>query len=292
MQIDLKPSSEAANSINIHLQPVSAWAVFKATVIKDLLIAKRYLPNLIGYLVQLAIRMLFFLLLSTIIDVDVKEVVGRNLNNTDLFIFIQGALLLLVFNRTGLWTPLAAVSRDLYNGTLEFLYSNPSSRYAYYAGTVAAEAVISMVAFLPLYLILVLLSAVDLINMLMILLVCATVLMALIAMGIMIGLLGLLWRQVDSIAGIIAISLEFLAGAYFPVAAFPEPIQYLAYLLPHTWGYDLVRYYSFSGEWKTIFPIWQEWAILIAFAIFFTLFSRYLLEKVEDKAKKEGLHLI
>lgn len=292
MQIDLKHSSEDVNSSDIYLQTVPIWVVFKATVIKDLLIAKRYLPNLIGYLVQLVIRMLVFILLIGVFEFDWNEIAGRTFSEADSFVFFQAALLLLIFRRTALWTPLSSVSRDLYNGTLEFLYSNPSSRYAYYAGTVAAEALISMVAFLPLYIILVLVSGVDLINMLMILLVCATVLIALIGMGIMIALAGLLWRQVHSIAEIIAISFEFLAGAYFPVAAYPKAIQYLAYILPHTWGYDLVRYYSFSGDWKTILPIWQEWAILIAFALFFTLLSRYLLEKVEDKVKKEGLHLI
>lgn len=292
MQIGLKQSSENANPIDSYSRPVPAWFVFKATVIKDLLIAKRYLPNLIGNLVQLGMRMLFFLLLSTVITIDGQEIVGRDLNDTNLFIFLQGSLLLLVFHRTALWTPLFGVSRDLYNGTLEFLYSNPSSRYAYYAGTVAAEALISMVAFLPLYVILVMVSGTDLINMLMILVVCVTVLMALMAMGIMIALLGLLWRQINSVSEVLFLTFELLAGAYFPVAAYPEAVQYLAYVLPYTWGYDLVRYYSFARDWKTILPIWQEWAILIGLAIFFILLSRYLLEKVEHKVKKEGLHLI
>jgi ABC-2 type transport system permease protein len=66
----------------------------------------------------------------------------------------------------------------------------------------------------------------------------------------------------------------------------------MAYFLPHTWGYDLIRYYSFGGNWQTILPVWQEWAIIGLFAIGFTLISRYLLGKAEQLAKRSGLHVI
>ena len=109
---------------------------------------------------------------------------------------------------------------------------------------------------------------------------------------IMVALLALLWRQVDSIAQVLGIMFEMLAGAYIPVTAFPRSVQYLTYPLPHTWGYDLIRYYSFQGHWKTILPVWQEWAIIALFAVVFTLASRYLLGKAEQLAKKSGLHVI
>ena len=128
--------------------------------------------------------------------------------------------------------------------------------------------------------------------MLMVLLACVTVLVALTAMGIMIALLALIWRQVSSIASVLGILFEMLAGAYLPISAFPQFVQYLAYLLPYTWGYDLVRYYSFEGKWRTILPVWQEWAIIILYAVLYTLSSRYLLRKAEQLAKRSGLHLI
>ena len=175
---------------------------------------------------------------------------GRN-----LFIFFQGAMLILMFNWPTLWAPINAVSNDLYNGTLEFLYSNPGSRYAYYVGTVVTEIVISLVFFLPLYVFLILYSGAEVSNMLMVLLVCIIVAITLTAMGIMIALLALLWRQVSSIANILGVLFEFLAGAYLPVTAFPQILQYVAYLLPYTWGYDLIRYYSFEGDWQTLLPV-------------------------------------
>jgi ABC-2 type transport system permease protein len=159
-------------------------------------------------------------------------------------------------------------------------------------GTVVTEILISLVFFLPLYVFLILYSGAEAGSMLMVLLVCIVVAITLTAMGIMIALLALLWRQVNSIANILGVLFEFLAGAYLPVTAFPQVLQYLAYLLPYTWGYDLIRYYSFEGDWQTLLPVWQEWGFLFLYAILFTALSRYLLQKAEQRAKQTGLHVI
>lgn len=69
-------------------------------------------------------------------------------------------------------------------------------------------------------------------------------------------------------------------------------MQYVAYLLPYTWGYDLVRYYSFGGKWQTILPVWQEWAVIGIYAVLYTLLSRHLLARAERLAKRSGLNVI
>ena len=273
-------------------KPVPAWAITWATLVKNLQVARRYLPNLIGSLLNLGVRMAFFLLLAGAISIQNNSGQTIDMHGRNLFIFFQGALLLFVFNGPTLWGPINAVSNDLYNGTLEYLYSNPGSRYAYYVGTVLAEVIVNLPVFLPLYAFLIFYSQADLVNTGMILLACLVVLISLTAMGIMIALLALLWRQVNSVAQVLGILFEMLAGAYLPVSAFPPVFQYLAYLLPYTWGYDLVRYYSFGGAWTTILPVWQEWAILGVYAVAYTLISRYLLRKAEVRAKMVGLNVI
>jgi ABC-2 type transport system permease protein len=270
-------------------RPVAPLVVTKATVVKGLQIAQRYKPNLIGNFVGLGIRVLFFLLIANAVTYGVN---GEDLSGRNLFLFFQGAILLLVFNGPTLWAPINAVSTDLYNGTLEYIYSGPGSRYAYYVGTVLTDVIIAMVIFVPFYLFLVYVARAGLKNTLMILVVCAVMLVALTAMGIMIALLALLWRQVGSLAQVLGMLFEFLGGAYLPVSTFPPALRFLAYLLPYTWGYDLIRYYSFDGDWPTLLPVWQEWVIVVAYAILFTLLSRYLLAKSEIRAKQGGLHVI
>lgn len=270
-------------------RPVSGWVVCKATIIKDLQTAVRYLPDLIGRVVELAIRVAFFLLLSNVLSIKNG---GTDLTGGNLFLFLEGSLLLLVFSGTALSTPSAAVAMDLYNGTLEFLYSGPSSRYAYFVGTVLAGAIINQFTFIPLFIFFVFFSGVSPLNTLLVLAVCLTVLVTLVAMGIMLALAGILWRRAQGIGSLINLLFEFLAGAYLPVAVFPPAIRYLSYALPYTWGYDLIRYYSFEGRWQTFQPVWIEWSALISFAVFFVLLSRFLLRKAEAQAKKTGLHLI
>ncbi len=273
-------------------RPTPAWRIVKATVVKELRAATRYVPNLIGSLLHQAVQVAFFLVLSAVISVQDAGVSGQHLTGHDLFIAFQGGLLLTAFTGVTLWGPIHAVRGDLYNGTLEFLYSNPGSRYAYYVGDVLARVIVNMVLFVPLYTFLAVSSRASLPNLLMVLLACAAILTALTAMGVMVGLLALLWRQVDSIAQVLGIMFEMIGGAYLPVTAFPRFVRCLAYPLPHTWGYDLIRYYSFEGKWQTLLPVWQEWIIVIAFAIGFTLLSRYLLGKAEQRAKRSGLHVI
>ena len=295
-----KTITQAASNSDIPLslsRPVAAWVTARATITKNLQIARRYLPNLVGSLLNIAVRMAFFLLLANAVTYQTGHSQGLDLTGKGLFIFFQGALLLFVFNSPTLWGPINAVSNDLYNGTLEYLYSNPCSRYAYYVGTVIAEVAVNLVVFLPLYLFLIFYSGLNLASTLMILITCVMVLIALTAMGIMIAILALLWRQVGSVAQVLGVLFEMLAGAYLPISAFPQLVQYLAYLLPYTWGYDLIRYYSFSGsnavgEWQTILPVWQEWGMLILYAILYTTISRYLLKKAELRAKRIGLHVI
>ncbi|MBN2006072.1 MAG: ABC transporter permease [Anaerolineae bacterium] len=273
-------------------RPTSAWRIIWATVGKELRAATRYVPNLIGSLVDQAVRVVFFLLLSATISIQGFGFSGQPLAGHDLFISFQSGLLLTLFIGVTLWGPIHTVRNDLYNGTLEFLYSNPGSRYAYYVGSVLAKIMIELVLFVPLYVFLAIYSRASVPNLLMVLLACAVILVALTAMGVMVALLALLWRQVDSIVQFLGVMFEMIGGAYLPVTAFPILVRYLAYPLPHTWGYDLIRYYSFGGNWQTLLPVWQEWGIIVAFAIGFTLASRYLLGKAEHLAKKSGLHVI
>jgi len=278
-------------------RPVAPWRITVATVTKNLQIVRRYLPNLVGNLAEMAVRAAFFLLLANSISMRGTETNGFQLTGRSLYVFLLGSLVLFTFTRSTLWGPINAVTNDLYNGTLEYLYSCPGSRYAYYVGVVISEIIISLVIFIPLFGLLVIVSQVNLANLGLMLAASAAVLVSLTAMGIMIALLALVWRQVGSIVSVLGILFELLAGAYLPISAFPVVVRCFSYLLPFTWGYDLLRYYSLNGagigqHWNPILPVWQEWVVVGVFALVFTTVSRYLLKKAENLAKRQGLHII
>ncbi|WP_299948846.1 ABC transporter permease [uncultured Microbulbifer sp.] len=140
--------------------------------------------------------------------------------------------------------------------------------------------------------ILVIVSDINLTNFLLLLAVCVVALFTLVAFGIILSLLALMWRQVAALVTVLSVAFELLAGAYFPITAFPTSVQYFAYILPFTWGFDLVRYYSFSGQWQTLQPVYIEWLVLVFFGLFYTLLSLFLLKHVENSVKQKGLHLL
>jgi len=269
-------------------KPIPFWNVVKATVVKDLQIRKRYLPDLLGFFAQLIVRVIFFLIISSFIVYKGPIV----LNSREIFVFFIAAFLTWIFSGNALYAPVDSVNSDLLNGTLEFIYSNPIYRYGYYVGTVIANTLVDLVVFVPFYIFLIWYAGLNFFLALSIILVCFLVLAAMMALGIMLALLALLWRQVTSLLGILFLLFEMVAGAYFPVAQYPKALQYLAYTLPYTWGYDLARYFALKGHWNTIFPIWVEWTFLGVYAIFYTVLSSFLLKKVEMTSKKQGLHII
>ena len=271
---------------------VSFLSVVKSSFKMNLKLLMRYKANLISGLAE-------FLVITLVFSIFAFAMYFKggyeSLTQNDIMIFFMGAILIMTFNSTAIWTPLTSVQRDIYNGTLEYLYFNPSSKYGYFVGNIIADAAVKLIVlFIPALIIISFMSGIIAYPMVIgeIFAVSLVVLINLISLGILISLTAILWKQVSAIVGILNMLFQFLSGAFFPIAAYPQPIQWAAYLLPTTWGYDLVRYFSFRGNWTPIFPIAIEIFILLFFTILYILLSIFLLKKTERYAKRKGLHLI
>jgi ABC-2 type transport system permease protein len=262
--------------------------VVSETIKKQLTLRFRYKANMVGEAFGVMLQVAIFAAMAGAVTL-----VGVNsLQGNDVFIFFLASLILIVFSTVALSAPLNAVIQDLHNGTLEYLFSTPISRFAYFIGTAIAEAISKSIFFVPMLLVLILFSGVNFYIGLMILAVCITVIVGLIAFGVLVALMGVMWKQVTAIATLLFTFFEFICGAYFPVTSMPIVFQVIAYGLPHTWGYDLIRYYSFQGTWTPIMPIQMEWLMLFVYATFYIVVSSKLLRIVEQRAKRSGLHLI
>ncbi len=270
------------------LYQTSFWLVARETIKKQLTLKFRYKANMVGE----AFGMLFQIAIFAAMAGAVTLVGVNRLEGNDVFIFFLASLMLIVFSTVALSAPLSAVIQDLHNGTLEYLFSTPISRYAYFIGTAIAEAISKSTFFLPMFVVLIAFSGVNVATGILILCVCITVIVGLIAFGVLVALMGVMWKQVSAIATVLFTFFEFICGAYFPVTSMPIPFQVVAYALPHTWGYDLIRYYSFQGSWMPIMPVQFEWAMLVVYAILYIAVSSKLIKRVESRAKKFGLHLI
>lgn len=272
--------------------PPSFARVLAASAGKSLRVARRYVPNLLGRYVQLALRVGFFLLLAGAVSVRPPVPGAPPLEGPSLFAFFLSGLLLVTFIRPSLWAPMEVAAGDLQSGALEYLFATPGSRFGYLAGAVVAELALGVVAFVPMFGLLLWTARPGLAAAALLLAACVLMLVALTALGVLVALLAILWRQAGALAEVLGVAFEMLAGAYLPVHAFPAALRGIAYALPFTWGYDLVRHYALGERWRTILPVGQEWAIIAAHAVVYTALSVHLLARAERRAKRAGLHAL
>ena len=287
-ELAMVPTNQLEVRTNGPLYNSSFRVVVLETIKKELTLHFRYKANIVGEAFGVLMQVVIFSAMAGAVTL-----VGVNsLEGNEVFLFFLGSLVLIVFSTVALSAPLNAVIHDLHNGTLEYLFSTPISRYGYFVGTAISEAISKSIFFLPMFMVLLVYSGVNIVFALMILMVCVAVIIGLIAFGVVIALMGVMWKQVTAISTLLFTLFEFICGAYFPVSSMPIPLQILAYLLPHTWGYDLIRFYSFEGSWITILPIELEWILLMVHGILYVLLSYRLIRIVERRSKVQGLHLI
>ncbi|MHA2031008.1 MAG: ABC transporter permease [Candidatus Kariarchaeaceae archaeon] len=269
-------------------RPTSSFAVVRATFTKELIIKRRYLANLLGQMVRIMLFILIFWFFANALEFhDIFDS-----SRKAVFIFYLAGFSIMMYDGVALWTPYETVRTDLTNGTLESLYSTPSSKYAYFLGAILAEALISSIFVIPVFITVMYVANLEATNLIMFLVVLVTTLLVLIVFGVMIALSAIMWKQVGAIIGVIGSLFTFVSGGLIPVQSFPVGLKYFAYIFPYTWGYDLLRYYAFDGQWETLLPIWMEWTILISMFGFFALVSKRMVGRVSNHVKNKGLHIL
>ncbi len=280
--------SDKFNSNNPYLisQNISFFKTVWNTVNKDLIIKWRYKADLIGDI----IRSLMFIGVFALFSISFVFK-GKALSVEQTLLFFITGFMLIIYDSVVLWTPLNSVTTDLYNGTLEYLYTSPNSRLAYYIGNIVASAIISSVYIIPIILLIKLYYNISLITLFYLLITLLFTLFVLISFGVMFALLGVMYRQVSSIANVLNTMFQFLGGFLFPVTALPLGIQFISYVLPFTWGIDIIRTIVIDN-WIPLLPIQYMISILVSMSIIYWILTVILLKKVENYAKKAGLHLI
>ena len=269
----------------------SALTVFTATILKEFRIFIRYRANFIGAFYQVLLMVFAFYIFGNALSFRTLSSIEGTAKANSVFLFFISGILLVIMIDVALWVPLNTVTNDLYNGTLEYLYSTPFSRYAYFAGTVAAAALQRTMFLAPMLALVIYFGELQKEISLLLIVVFLTAL-SLIGIGIIVALSAILWKETSGIVQILGMLFQFIAGAFIPVQSFPFAVKAFAFLFPQTFAYDLTRYYTFQGNWPTLLPVFWEWIILTLSVPFYVLVSLILLKKVEEHSKTSGLHLI
>ncbi|RMG28592.1 MAG: ABC transporter permease [Methanobacteriota archaeon] len=270
---------------------VSPTRVFFATILKELRISFRYRANLIGAFYQTMLMVFAFYIFGNAISFRTLDMVQGTARASSVFLFFISGILLVIMIDIALWMPLNSVNNDLYNGTLEYLYSTPFSRFSYFSGTIVASAFLRMIFLAPVMVGIVFFG--ELTNEIWaLLLVVLVTTVSLIGVGIIIALSAILWKETSGIVQILGMLFQFIAGAFIPVQSFPIWLKWIAFLFPQTFAFDLSRHYTFRGNWPTLLPVFWEWTILVLSIPFYFFLSLKLLQRVEKHARNQGLHLI
>ncbi len=283
--------TKSETNYNIPMDNMSDSSISKVitgTIKMRLLIWKRYPSVFVGVFLEMVVLIVMFSIFSSAARFAVLETMTEN----EMMIFFMSGIILIMFVNIALWSPINSVNNDLYNGTLEYVYSTPASRFGYYVGYGLADLIIRSVFVVPVLVTLIVLSDSGLMNSVTIIGVILMIGLMVVSMGVLVGLTAIVWKQTSAIAGILGTLFQFVAGAYFPIQSLPVAVQYVAMVLPFTYGYDLIRYYAFHGDWVPILPIPIMWIILLANAVIYYLVALKMLKKVEKKAKRQGLHLL
>lgn len=270
---------------------VSPTRVFFATILKELRISVRYRANLIGAFYQTMLMVFAFYIFGNAISFRTLDSVQGTEYASSVFLFFISGILLVIMIDIALWMPLNTVTNDLYNGTLEYLYSTPFSRYGYFLGTIVASAILRTLFLAPVILGIVFFGQLTT-EVWTLLAVVGVTMASLIGVGVIIGLSAIIWKETSGIVQILGMVFQFIAGAFIPVQSFPDWLKWIAFLFPQTFAFDLSRYYTFKGNWPTLLPVFWEWIILILSIPFYFFVSWKLLKRVENHARNQGLHLI
>ena len=286
---------ELAKTINANTLPKgyskdpSFLNVVYNSMIVRLTIWRRYSAEAIGSIIQLVVLIAVFYLFATAVGFRGLADLGTH----GVYIFFLGAMLIMVFDSVAIYGPVNAMQRDLTNGTLEYLYFTPMNHYGYYLGYIIGTAIVnSLIGFIPIYIILVWYANLSVFNALMIIITMFFLIMSLTAMGILISLSVILFKQVQSLLGLIGIVMQFFTGGFIPLVSLPFFIKPIAFFFPHTYAYELIHYYSFSGSWSLMLPLVYNWILIVGFTILYTLLAVVLLRKVVKHAKQKGLHIL
>ncbi|MHA2031007.1 MAG: hypothetical protein ACW99Q_16635, partial [Candidatus Kariarchaeaceae archaeon] len=175
-------------------RPVGIMGTIKATVIRDLIILKRYKANLLGAVIQLLIFAFMFYIVSTSASFR-----GLNLSQKGIHTFYLAGMTLIFYGSAIFESPVRTVQDELYNGTLEFVYSTPTNRYAYYVGAIIGKQILFTTFYIPAFVILLLVADIETINSAFMVGVSMLFILSSISLGVLVAMAAVLWKNVHSI---------------------------------------------------------------------------------------------
>ncbi len=206
-------------------------------------------------------------------------------------IVVYGFILFMFLSDT-LWTIGYNVRRDQKQGTLEQLYLSPASKFANLLSRIVVTLVwTGLLCVISAWLMSVLIGRLPAQNIPLAVFILALALSGTFGTGFAFAALTLRIKEAaQTLANLIQFAFMVLCAPFFPFSALPEVLQWVARVIPLSYGVDAFRsaLMGLPAGYPELAPIEVEIAIVAVFGVAMPLIGYRLYRREEDMARRKG----
>lgn len=211
--------------------------------------------------------------------------------STTAGIVVYGFILFMFLSDT-LWTIGYNVRRDQKQGTLEQLYLSPASKFANLLSRIVVTLVwTGLLCIMSAWLMSMLIGRLPAQNIPLALLVLVLTLSGTFGTGFAFAALTLRIKETaQTLANLIQFAFMVLCAPFFPFSALPEVLQWVARVIPLSYGVDAFRsvLMGLPAGTPELAPLGVELAIVAAFGVLMPILGYWLYQHEENTARAKG----
>ena len=257
---------------------------FRAAFLKDIKIYSRYPSWVLGDVLVAPLWFLFFVFSVHVFSPPSSSV--SQLGQT-LSYFFWGYTFVMLFN-TGLVGIGQYMVLEQTSGTLEQILMAPVNRLTLVAGRWAMAMVTDSIILLSTALFLVATQhvSIELLDPLSLAAVVGLLEVALLGLGLTFAGITLRFKGVVSAINYLWFGVVIFSGVFFPVSAFPRPLEGLSLLLPTSYYVDMIKHFAIGTP--SILGAEAELGLLCAFSLVLMAVGWYVFGVMDRIVKEQG----
>ncbi len=271
----------------------SEMRVVWTVALRDLKIYSRYRVNFItGVLIPLPMIVHLFQPVFEAATFGPTEGLKEYIGTIDYVSFSVFGLIFWLFYEGTILAARHTMRDEMFTGTLELSFTLPVKRTSLLAGFCLEHIIFAALSIISMFIVAFTMIGVRLnttfLNVSLAFIALLLTFSASFGLGSILAGLVIKYREPALYEYIIVQPILYYTGTYFTVAAIPEQVRFISYLLPTSYASDSIRGLLLGT--KTILPIAHELLILAGFALLLPFAGLFIFKKLEKAAmKKEGI---
>lgn len=263
-------------------------SAFGAMVRKELIIWLRYPVEFFASFFQVFIILVIFSFAGLMFA---PGGVSGGMAGNEVSAAMPYGFILFLFLESTLWNIGYNVRREQKQGTLEHLYMSPASKFASLVSRVVITLISTGLLTFGTLTVFYFAFGLPLANVPLALLILVFTLSGTFGIGFAFAALTLFIKETaQTLAGFSQFAFIVLCAPFFPFAALPEPVQWLARAIPLSYGVDAFRsaLTDFPAGYPELLPLNVELAIIIGFGVLMPVVGYLLYRRAENVVRERG----